>query len=561
MHLRKGIIIVIGVAAIVAIIGSCARLSQDAGRYQHMVKRSIKELRDDGMLHLRNGELDSALVNFTSIKLQLENELPQEQEHEAAMALCEGASAIASKYGDYPQAFQYILPAEEAARKHNYDDVLLWANYMYSNISDIYHDGPAAISNARKAFQISLNGNDTERTLEILSNMAVLSMTYNAYDSIAGDVERIRNTRLPLSSHLQYVNNLVEAARSYSQKDLAGTISGLDNALAFSDSTWRSGRSKYIMNVLKSNIYYEMGHYEDVLLALREAYGDLDLDRHPDVAIDTYSKIATSFQALGEKDSANYYAMKYMQMADSVLMPNKYGNMRDLKASVTLRQAAEDYRVLTLKNNSIMWLLWIAFGVLTLVCIFLYVIYRQKRLLAEHNRELYLRYLESQERERQEAIQRKHYADLLEESRRNATESRDEPDRTAPSYSTSNLTDDIKVKIADDVNDVLLTSERIFEQDFNITILSELIGQPKRYVSQAINEVFRKNFPTLLGEARVREACERLTDEGQYGHLTIEGIGSDLGFKSRTNFVQVFKKVTGLTPTQYQKTALGKVSK
>ena len=53
----------------------------------------------------------------------------------------------------------------------------------------------------------------------------------------------------------------------------------------------------------------------------------------------------------------------------------------------------------------------------------------------------------------------------------------------------------------------------------------------------------------------MNEACRRLSDPDNYGQFTIEAVSSSVGFKSRANFAVVFKKITGLTPTEFQHTA------
>lgn len=92
----------------------------------------------------------------------------------------------------------------------------------------------------------------------------------------------------------------------------------------------------------------------------------------------------------------------------------------------------------------------------------------------------------------------------------------------------------------------------IFEPDFSIEKCAALAGTKAKSVSATINNVYKKNFNTYLGEFRIKEACKRLLDR-QYSHLTIEAIAASLGFKSRSNFVSVFKKVTGLSPSEYKK--------
>lgn len=92
------------------------------------------------------------------------------------------------------------------------------------------------------------------------------------------------------------------------------------------------------------------------------------------------------------------------------------------------------------------------------------------------------------------------------------------------------------------------TSPEVFRHDFSLNSLARRADAPVRRVSQTINSRFGTNFNTFLQKYRVAEACWRLDDRKRYGHHTIEAISEGLGFKSRSNFVAVFKKFTGLTP-------------
>ena len=74
-------------------------------------------------------------------------------------------------------------------------------------------------------------------------------------------------------------------------------------------------------------------------------------------------------------------------------------------------------------------------------------------------------------------------------------------------------------------------------------------------MSQVINTKYGKSFSSLLSEYRVNEASRRLADLEHYGDYTIEAIAQSVGFKSCTSFVALFKKLTGLTPSAYQKMA------
>ncbi|WP_177217429.1 7TM diverse intracellular signaling domain-containing protein [Thermoflexibacter ruber] len=82
-------------------------------------------------------------------------------------------------------------------------------------------------------------------------------------------------------------------------------------------------------------------------------------------------------------------------------------------------------------------------------------------------------------------------------------------------------------------------------------LASKLFTTPHQ-LSQVINQIEGKNFNDFINEYRVRLAQEKLKDE-QFNHLTIESIGKNCGFSSKSTFYAAFKKFTQTTPTEYRK--------
>lgn len=122
-----------------------------------------------------------------------------------------------------------------------------------------------------------------------------------------------------------------------------------------------------------------------------------------------------------------------------------------------------------------------------------------------------------------------------------------------PKYQRSRLTADDKELLAARIAEVLQQTDVICSADFSLQRLAELTGESKERVSQVVNECYGKNFNQLLGEYRVREACCRLTDIETYGGYTIEAIALSLGYRSRSNFASVFRRMTGMLPSEYQR--------
>ncbi|MBC8594007.1 helix-turn-helix transcriptional regulator [Oscillospiraceae bacterium N12] len=131
----------------------------------------------------------------------------------------------------------------------------------------------------------------------------------------------------------------------------------------------------------------------------------------------------------------------------------------------------------------------------------------------------------------------------------NVTES---PDKNQK-YTTSNLNEDQKGTLLEAINSIMENTQEYCESDFSLEKLAMLVNSNKSYISQIINETYHVNFNGFVNEYRIREARIRLTDIEQYGNYTIQTISESVGYKSSTTFINVFKKITGITPSMYQK--------
>lgn len=130
---------------------------------------------------------------------------------------------------------------------------------------------------------------------------------------------------------------------------------------------------------------------------------------------------------------------------------------------------------------------------------------------------------------------------------------------TNKKYQNSTLGDDDKAALTDRILRVFESGDEIFESNFDMNRLAELVGSTYKNVSQTVNEQLGKNFNQVLNEYRIKEACRRLNDQATYGNYTIEAIGESVGYGSRSTFVTQFKTLTGLTPSEFQNQARNKM--
>lgn len=95
--------------------------------------------------------------------------------------------------------------------------------------------------------------------------------------------------------------------------------------------------------------------------------------------------------------------------------------------------------------------------------------------------------------------------------------------------------------------------ETFCNPDFNLQTLARMTESNTNYVSQTINSTFGKNFRSFVNEYRIKVAMKRMMDNEHYGNYSIQGISESVGYKSASNFIAAFKKMTGMTPSLYQK--------
>ena len=98
----------------------------------------------------------------------------------------------------------------------------------------------------------------------------------------------------------------------------------------------------------------------------------------------------------------------------------------------------------------------------------------------------------------------------------------------------------------------LMEQDKLYQEtELTLQQLATKLEVPAYQVSLALNEGMKKNFYDVINGYRVEEA-KRLLLDSKNSNYTILSVGFEAGFNSKTTFNTVFKKFTGLTPTEYR---------
>ena len=122
----------------------------------------------------------------------------------------------------------------------------------------------------------------------------------------------------------------------------------------------------------------------------------------------------------------------------------------------------------------------------------------------------------------------------------------------AKKYSNSGLCEEAMQNIITLLENKMRHDRSYLEPELTIDELAVSLSCSRHHLSQALNEKLGKSFYDCINYYRVEEAKILLTDPVRSSHK-IASIAYDSGFNSISTFNDVFKKITGLTPSQYRK--------
>lgn len=124
--------------------------------------------------------------------------------------------------------------------------------------------------------------------------------------------------------------------------------------------------------------------------------------------------------------------------------------------------------------------------------------------------------------------------------------------RAAPKYRNSSLPDAEARRIIKDLEQVMTVAKPQLDPEITIDSLAKMVSSNRHHLSQVLNEKIGLSFYDYINSYRVNEAKSFLSDP-ERANQKIASIAYDAGFNSLSAFNDVFKKMTGQTPSQYRK--------
>ena len=342
-------------------------------------------------------------------------------------------------------------------------------------------------------------------------------------------------------------------------------------------------------NSCLAQLYMDTHRLDSAILLLKKNEEWARRTNHDEFLAETMHLLAQAYDAQGDATRASACRMEYANLMEKLHYGDELNAMKNTQYIYDANKNASTINLLTQQqifdNQQIRtqarWLLALAIALALIIVLFIIVSAQKRQLHHAYNR-LYDRsqlFLASpiQAKEAPQAsnkgdhlgdnkgvnkgdnkatTQGGNQGDIQRDGQRENQEGK--PQETAPRSLI--LTTEQRAALLADIGRVMENVEEFCSTDFSIDRLAQLVGSNPRYVSEAINEGYGKNFRAFLNDYRIKEAMQRLADNGRYGHYTIKAISESVGYKSQANFISIFTRLTGMKPSIYQKISRERIS-
>ena len=534
--------------------------SKDRNKWLNLPIGQLLEMADKDFVD--GNKKDTAMMCYTIVANRYEPSMPIDQKVSCKNANMRLWSIYFYDFYDYPKCFDCLTRALEIANEAKIEDANIFLGFgcMYQTISEEcnnYDLGTKAFQYYQQALRVGLKTHDDEHTDMACTD--VLSMAHN--QGRLSQIEDIWKKYLLLPEDnptwvlRRYNKMLYQALHNIEQHRYADAIDCYNNQLGLIDTTQYS-RLIYFTHVEKAKVYAMQHDYKNAILSLKQSEKiAMDLEMK-DCKLEVFGMLAKYYRQLGDNNSREHYYNEYTLLKDTLTNYQQLASVNEMEFRNELKDMEQEMTDIKYHRKVMTIVTLVSLGFLLLLLVLLYLVHRKNVELTRSNQSLYQKNVEMLQAEEEERRMRRQLQEKEQVIAPLAATPESIPESTDEvKYKSSHLSDEDKEQLLARILEVMDNNEEIFSPDFSLERLAMLSESKYKYVSQVINEHYGQNFNNCLNSYRIKEACKRMSDLENYSNYTIEAISESVGFKSRSTFVTSFKRITGLTPSQYQRLA------
>ncbi len=520
-------------------------------KYERLEAMPTETLYALGDKFYKKHHLNTAMECYSVVSNRYKKTMDKAEKYLCAKAYYRCGTLFTSRYNDYAKALQNFQSALDIVNDEHFDDLKPSILIHIGNIYVFYADQHNSIDMMRKGFEMYRNAmflaqkrkqweNLTIAFCNIISCRPEYATKLNIYEDVRYFKSLTIDKTLPYYTYLRLMADGMAfmEKRNYTK---AINLFELSNKQIKKMGNAKS-RLRYQFNAEChiAECYTFLGYTHKALVRLHSMERQAAALHLVDLMPEIYSRLEILYRQIGDMGNAQTYRLKHLEAKDSLLNGMGVEGVKDIHFLHELNALNAQLAETTYQRERQRIFIVVCFIVIVLILIFLSTIYKKNRQLDANNKVLYQRI--------QETLQYH-----TEKTRNNVTVS--SAGAATRRGNMANLSDSQMKDVIQRLEVQLAKMEILCSPDLTEQTLAKLLGTNSAYLSKAINELCKCNFSSYINNLRIMEACKRLNDKEHYGKLSIEGIGISVGFKSRSTFTTTFKRITGLTPSEYQREA------
>lgn len=458
---------------------------------------------------------------------------------------------------DYPKAIQSCEDGMEMAREHSLTAPLPQLYVLYAGIMANYdHIRNPRLPTERtrniflEGIETSIHEKDWQNLNSLVCNFINLSLAHGRLENISEVADSyLASEDIPASAPLSaFTRELCLGVRDLAADRSESGIGHFRRCVEMS-SDFKGAKDNELLAALSdlSYAYALIRDYGNAISTTEKLVGIARKEGMSDVMMYAFFDLSNFYRENGRDDMAGVYYIDYLQHKDSFLIASGMMDVDRVKALNQIKNLTKDLSILELRRQNQKTVIIMLSAILTMIVVLALIIILNYRKINQKNRALYQQSLELLESDTPPK-QILHEKDAASTEPSEKADNGDEPAK----YSRYNLSDNEKAEISECIIRILDHDPDIYSEDFSLNELAAKSGYKRNYISLVINETLRTTFAALLAKYRIREACRRL-NSSDYSQYTIESIGRSVGYKSRSSFVTLFKRHTGMTPSEYNR--------
>ncbi len=503
-----------------------ASIGTNTAHLQLLREHSTKELVDLG---LSCNNPDSAMIYY-SLAIKRYSESPKKEDMRHYIRALNGAGYTSLFfYRDFSRGCYYLMDAEQIARESGDSAMLALITLNLANLYVGTDQSREAIKLFRHSMRLSLEEKDTLCYVTAYVGLLPQLVVENALDEAIEDLKGFSCIERSDVHMTKFAQKLTVGLLLQKDSKYEEALKYFKEAEDYIDTPFTPERYKITPIIMQSNTYKNMGRYDEAIDCALKAIPILNNEGR----IDIYQWISDLYKEIGDTINYERYRLLYLDNAYDVgLLNQRLSDMVSAKTSFERNLFLHNIERLESENHikkTVLFLSLIWGGIITFLLLWLWFAYRKLKLSKEN---LFLK-------------------------NQTIVESKSQVIKKLPEHTPDNIDEEKRTlqDLSNKICELVSHTTEPFNNDFSINRLAYLLNEHPRKISKAINECLEKNFNSWLAEIRIEEACRRLADFDNYGSYSIAGIAEGVGFKSRTHFAEVFKRHTGLSPSEYQRLA------